>query len=213
MKQKFHSFSGRLMRRIILVMLFTMAITSFLIVISSASGTVSVLKDHYRDILNMASERTAGMFRVVEISSANNIDEIYKHLSDPDQVASALVSELRLNPHITGCGIGFIPDYYPAKGHWFEPYARRYDDGSIDVKQIGSGSHDYFSQEWYLKGLVSSAEGYWSEPYFDESGAGNMICSYVLPVRDKEGKAVGAFGSDMSLSWLTERLQEVSRIA
>ena len=210
MKQKFHSFSGRLMRRIILVMLFTMAITSFLIVISSASGTVSVLKDHYRDILNMASERTAGMFRVVEISSANNIDEIYKHLSDPDQVASALVSELRLNPHITGCGIGFIPDYYPSKGHWFEPYARRYDDGSIDVKQIGSGSHDYFSQEWYLKGLSSSEEGYWSEPYFDESGAGNMICSYVLPVRDKEGKAVGAFGSDMSLSWLTERLQEVT---
>ncbi|MBR7026093.1 MAG: SpoIIE family protein phosphatase [Bacteroidales bacterium] len=209
MKQKFHPFSRRLMRRIIIVMLITMAITSFLIFLFSASGTVTMLKDHYGDVLNMASERTAGMIRVVEISSVNNIDEISKHLSDPDQVAASLESELRLNPHIVGCGIGFIPDYYPQKGHWFEPYVTRLKDGTIEVKQIGSKSHDYLNQEWFQKGMVSK-DGYWSEPYFDESGAVGMICTYCLPVTDADGNVVGAFGADMSLSWLTDRIQEVT---
>ena len=84
MKQQFHPFSRRLMRSIILVMLITMAITSSLIFLLSANGTVTLLKDHYYDILSMVSERASGMFQVVETSSANNVDEIGKHLSDPD---------------------------------------------------------------------------------------------------------------------------------
>ena len=209
MKQQFHPFSRRLMRSIILVMLITMAITSSLIFLLSANGTVTLLKDHYYDILSMVSERASGMFQVVETSSANNVDEIGKHLSDPDQVTEAMVNELRLNPHIIGCGMGFIPNYYPKKGYWFEPYVKRLDDGSIDVKQIGSESHDYFNLEWFQQGIASE-NGYWTEPYFDESGAGNMICSYALPVLDTAGRAAGAFGADMSLSWLTERISDIT---
>ena len=209
MNQKFHSFSRRLLIRIILVMLIIMSFTSSLIFLFSASGTVALLRDHYSGTLNIVNERALGMFSVVETSATNNIDEVRKHLSDPEQVVAALESELRLNPHIVGCGIGFIPDYYPRKGHWFEPYVTWLNDGTIDVKQIGSESHDYFNQEWYQQGIASEG-GYWTEPYFDDMGAGDMICSYVLPVRDKAGKLVGAFGSDMSLSWLTERIQQVT---
>ena len=31
--------------------------------------------------------------------------------------------ELKANHHIYGCGIGFVPDFYPQEGRWFEPYA------------------------------------------------------------------------------------------
>ena len=50
--------------------------------------------------------------------------------------------------------------------------------------------------------------GYWSEPYYDDTGAKEILCSYVLPVKDNAGKVVGVFSADMSLTALTERVKE-----
>ena len=208
MKKKFHSFSRRLTRRIILVMLVVMTITSMLVFIFSAAGTATLINEHYNDILGMTGERVEGMLKVVEVSSANNVAEIQQHLSNPQKVEAALESELRLNPHIIGCAMAFAPDYFTREGRWFEPYASYQPDGTIAVRQIGSEKHDYMSKEWYINGLEADT-GYWSEPYFDEAGAGDMICTYVLPVRDNRGRLAGAFGADLSLAWLTERIQEL----
>ena len=152
-----------------------------------------MMTDHYQDILSLTSERTEGMLRLVEVSSANNVDEISKHLAYPDQVLQSLESELRLNPHIVGCAVAFEQNYYPQKGLWYEPYARWTADGSIEMLQIGGPDHDYFMREWYLKGITSET-GYWSEPYYDEAGARTMLCSYVLPVKDKKGDVPACSG-------------------
>ena len=208
MDKRFHSFSRRLTNRIILVMLITMTITSSLVFIFSAADTVAMISDHYRDILKMTNERMEGMLKVVEVSSTNNVDEIRKHLSKPDEILSALQNELMLNPHIVGCGVAFVEDYYPDQGKWFEPYISRNKHGSVEVRQIGSADHDYSNTEWFVKGLESKT-GYWSEPYMDESGAGEMIGTFALPVLDDDGRIAGVFGADISLSWLTEQIQEI----
>lgn len=208
MNRKFHSFSRRLTNRIILVMLITMTITSSLVFFFSAADTVAMISDHYRDILKMTNERLEGMLRVVEVSSTNNVDELRKHLSKPDEVQAALQSELLLNPHIVGCAVAFVEGYYPDRGKWFEPYFSRKEDGSVEIRQIGSSEHDYNNAEWFINGLKSES-GYWSEPYLDESGAGEMISTFSLPVLDDEGRIAGVFGADISLSWLTEQIQEV----
>lgn len=208
MKQKFHSFAGRLTRRVIVMMLIVMTFTSGLVFLFAAGSILSMMTDHYQDILSLTSERTEGMLRLVEVSSANNVDEISKHLAYPDQVLQSLESELRLNPHIVGCAVAFEQNYYPQKGLWYEPYARWTADGSIEMLQIGGPDHDYFMREWYLKGITSET-GYWSEPYYDEAGARTMLCSYVLPVKEKEGDIAGVFGADVSLSWLTEQVKNL----
>ena len=208
MKQKFHSFAGRLTRRVIVMMLIVMTFTSGLVFLFAAGSILSMMTDHYQDILSLTSERTEGMLRLVEVSSANNVDEISKHLAYPDQVLQSLESELRLNPHIVGCAVAFEQNYYPQKGLWYEPYARWTADGSIEMLQIGGPDHDYFMREWYLKGITSET-GYWSEPYYDEAGARTMLCSYVLPVKDKKGDVAGVFGADVSLSWLTEQVKNL----
>ena len=189
MKQKFHSFAGRLTRRVIVMMLIVMTFTSGLVFLFAAGSILSMMTDHYQDILSLTSERTEGMLRLVEVSSANNVDEISKHLAYPDQVLQSLESELRLNPHIVGCAVAFEQNYYPQKGLWYEPYARWTADGSIEMLQIGGPDHDYFMREW--------------------SGARTMLCSYVLPVKDKKGDVAGVFGADVSLSWLTEQVKNL----
>jgi len=45
--------------------------------------------------------------------------------------------ELKANRHIHGCGLGFVPDYYPEEGRWLEPYAFNEGD-KITMKVIGS---------------------------------------------------------------------------
>ena len=207
MKAQFHSFSGRLTRSIILVMLVTMTITSLLIFLFSSGGTLAMMKDHYHDILSITDEQLEGMLNLVETTSRNNVDEIHEHLDNPDDLFPILANELRLNPHIVGMAVAFFPDYYPEKGHWFEPYANKRPDGVVETRQLGSASHDYTQSEWYIQGSKVNG-GYWSEPYYDDTGAREILCSYVLPVKDAYGEQIGVFCADISLTTLTERVKE-----
>lgn len=208
MKPQFHSFAGRLTRSILLVMLVTMTIVSLLIFIFSARGSLAMMKDHYQDILSITNEQLEGMINLVETTSMNNVDEIYDYLDAPDSLYSILANELKLNPHIVGMALAFIPNYYPEKGYWFEPYAHQNPDGTIYTKQLGSASHDYTQSEWYTQGIQTKGGGYWSEPYYDDTGAKEVLCTYVLPIKDNSGKVVGLFGADISLTALTERVKE-----
>lgn len=208
MKPQFHSFAGRLTRSILLVMLVTMTVVSFLILMSSAQGSLAMMKDHYQDILSITNEQLEGMINLVETTSMNNVDEIHENLDKPDTLYAILSNELKLNPHIVGMALAFVPNYYPEKGYWFEPYAHQNADGSIYTKQLGSPTHDYTQAEWYIQGIQAKGGGYWSEPYYDDTGAKEILCTYVLPVKDKAGKVVGLFGADISLTALTERVKE-----
>ena len=207
MKEKFRSVSNRLTWRIILSMLLTMTIVSGLVFLFAAGTMLVQNSGHFKDVLEIIDERMAVMLNSVEISAFNNVDEIGQHLSSPEQVCATLQDEMRLNPHVVGSAVGFVPDYFPEKGRWFEPYARR-QDGVITLSQIGSADHDYFGMEWYRKGLTAE-EGVWSDPYIDEVGAQALLSSFLLPLRDRQGSTVGVFVADLSLEWLSDQLEEL----
>ena len=141
MKEKFRSVANRLTWRIILSMLLTMTIVSGLVFLFAAGTMLVQNSGHFKDVLEIIDERMAVMLNSVEISAFNNVDEIGQHLSSPEQVCATLQDEMRLNPHVVGTAVGFIPDFFPKKGRWFEPYAR-WQDGAITLAQIGSADHD-----------------------------------------------------------------------
>ena len=182
-----------------------MTVISVLVFIVAAAGMYVFSKAHYSDIMDKAKGNMAMMMSNVEVSAENIIDEISWHLATPELVSSTLEYELNTNRHITGVGIGFVPDYYPTQGRWFEPYALNGKDG-ITLRNIGSASHDYFTSEWYSRGL-DSAEGVWSNPYLDEDGAGAVLCTFSRVVlKQPEGEVAGVFGADISLEELSERI-------
>jgi len=209
MKQRIHSFAGRLTRRILLVMLVVMTITSGLIFYFADGITSTMVSNHYQDIVKLTDERVEGVLSMVEVSSANNLDEISQHLDSPQAMCTSLAEELRLNPHIVGVSAAFIPEFFPQKGRWYEAYASFDADGQIEVREIGSASHDYLQAEWYLGAIeLPAGQGFWSDPYYDEAGARDMLCTYALPIRDGSGRVVGVFAADLSLTWLTEQIRE-----
>ena len=196
--KRLDSFTGRLTRAVVITVLVTMTIIAVLVFLVAASGMLVFSKAHYSDILEKARGNLALTMSNVEISTDNIIDELCWHLATPELVLSTMEYELKANRHLHGCGLGFVPEYYPQEGHWFEPYAFNEGD-KITMKVIGSEDHDYFDDEWYTKGL-ESPEGTWSTPYLDEEGGGAVLCTFSRPVIMEPDKEIaGVFGADLSL--------------
>ena len=126
------------------------------------------------------------------------------NLGDPDSLANATRILLEKIEHVSSAGIACEPNLFPEHGRWYEVCSSRDTcDGvpCIYTREIGSASHDYFQMEWYQNGLrVDSC--WWSEPYFDDSGARTMIVSCTLPIRDRNGKIVAVTCIDLSLDYL-----------
>lgn len=139
----------------------------------------------------------------VETAVNNTLWAIERELSHPDSIFALEKRLVAHNEMITGCGIGFVSDYYPDKGQWFEPYVERLEDGTLDARQIGSESHDYLNSSWYIDAMAADS-AMWTEPYLDDAGARELICTYAVPIHDSEGRTVGVMGVDISLDWLVD---------
>ena len=203
------SFASRLTWRIILVLIVMLSGTFGLIFYISHAALKVEETNHYESFLNITNERVGHVLTVVEVVAKNNRPDIEKNLSNPDKLYGILEQFLKLNPYITGCGIGFTANYYPQRGRWFEPYVARRAHGRFESAQIGSATHDYMQAEWFVQTFQEGHE-HWSVPYFDDKGANQIICTYSLPIRNSEGKLVAVFGVDLSLDWLKEFVDQVS---
>ena len=135
MKKRLHSFPGRLTRSVVITVLVTMTIISVFVFLVAASGILVFSRAHYSDILEKANRDLALAMSKVEISADNIIDELCWHLATPELVLSTMEYELNVNRHIYGCGLGFVEDFYPSVGRWYEPYALN-DGNGITLKII-----------------------------------------------------------------------------
>ena len=143
----------------------------------------------------------------VEVTVDNMAWVVADDLEDPDWMYSISQRLVENNPSILGCMVTFVPEYFPQKGHWFEPYAVRRADGTIETMQLGSAEHDYTKIAFYTEAMAKNG-GNWCEPYFDKDGAKAMVTTYSVPVHDDKGKTVGVVGADIALDWLEEVVEE-----
>ena len=208
MKKSIESFSSRLTRNVVFTVLVIMAIISVLVFMVATAGLHLFSKAHYSDIMDKTKGDMAQIMSMVEVSANNIMDELSWHLATPELVLSTLQYELNVNRHIYGCGIGFVPDFYPQEGRWYEPYVLNAGD-EITMKIIGSQNHDYFLAPWYQKGLVSP-EGVWSNPYLDREGGETVLCTFSRPLKmEPDGEIAGVFGADISLDGLSTRILDL----
>lgn len=201
------SFSKRLTLRIVLALTLILLLVTIGILHQSFKNMWLMTSAYYGHLADIEKESIEKKLHDVQVAIHNSIDEVEWQLYNPDSVSQALKDKLKLNPQvITGFGAGFEPNYYPQKGRWFEPYAM-WRDGEIEVLLIGSASHNYFTDDWYRRGMASE-DGAWSEPYLDTYGAYMPFCTYSVPIHDKHGRKVGVFGGDISLNMLHEYLKD-----
>lgn len=153
--------------------------------------------------LTVESLEIQNVMTSVEVAVKNHVWVVESMLEHPDSLYTVEHRFVRENEQIWGCGIAFIPYYYPSKGKWFEPYTTLKLDSNVVKKQIGGPDHDYTKLEFY-KHTLEGDSAFWSEPYLDADGARGMVTTYTMPVHDKTGRCVAVMGADVALDWLAD---------
>ncbi len=153
------------------------------------------------------SQRVAIVKTEVETALKNAEQNVRQSLSNPN--ASYLISSrvIKVNPHVIGAGVAFVPGYFKEKGqpNLYLPYA--YDDQpSIVSKGRRTGRphimtrilpFDYTKREWYQSAINGFSE--WSEAYLGEGDINVLMCTYSIPIRDGSGRVAAVLFADVTM--------------
>lgn len=120
-----------------------------------------------------------------------------------DQLFRLIRSTVENNPEVYGSGVVFEPYAFDPKSYYFGPYFYRNQD-KLEFTNLGGNTYRYFTMDWYQipKELGRAV---WSEPYYDEGGAGILMSTYSVPFYKMEGgtkRFMGVVTADVSLQWL-----------
>jgi len=204
------SFGKRLTRRIMLLMLIFMGIPTLILFGTSFFATYAVFEGFSKMSLNSKYETVRRIASDVYVASVNTAPYIEDNLDNPDKLYDIMEGILRTNTRIRSCGISFVADYYPQKGHWFCPYAVRLDSMTIEKQTVGNKDHDYLSAEWFQE-AVSRDSSYWSKPFFGGTDGKTALVSYLVPIHDRQQRVVAVLGVDMSLNWFSDKLRVIKK--
>ncbi len=199
------SFSKRLTWRITLVMFIVMAIASYLLYKMSYGLIVAGSELTMRYVLKSEKQSIHSTISEIKAVSVNTVPQIEENLDKPEKLHAIMKQMVELNPAIQSCGLSFVENYYPGKGHQYCPYAYRKDSSEVVVKTLGDKDHDYLHEAWFKKALASE-EGYWAKPFFDDIDHTTPLVPWVMPIHDRQGKAIAVLGVDLALQSLREEL-------
>jgi len=156
----------------------------FLICGSGALGQDAIspeAKARVEDATNSLAERLIS-------NETTNLTEIYGLLCD----------QLRDNPDIYGAAFAFAPEEKDGRQILAAPYVYR-DGDTIKQKDLPE-SYNYPESQWYAQ-PVRLMRPEWSEPYYDDGGAGAniLMTTYSVPLfaRDEAHRLIGVLTGDL----------------
>ena len=205
--RRLHPFAGRLTRWLMFALLLTIGGISYLVYSFASSVASSLECNRNQNMLDTVNERINNVLNIIEVAATNNQPLIEQTVGNASALETSMKRMLVSNPHVKGVSIAFVENYFPQKGRWYELYASR-DSSHVNIKKIGSASHDYLQAKWFTE-CVKNDKGYWSDTYYDDAGAKEILTTYSLPIHDSQGRVIGVMGTDISLSWLQEQMKEM----
>ena len=201
------SFASRISFQIILTTTIVMIVLAAVVQQFVLESTLEKEEERTVGILDNTEQRINVMLTAVETAVKNNVFEIEEEINHPDEMYHIARHIVDINPIIIGAAIAFEPNFYPEKGELFSPYSYKLHD-SIYQKQLGTKDYEYHAMDWYLIPKLLDRD-YWSEPYYDEGGGEQLMTTYSLPLKDKEGRLYGIATADVSLHWLSTMMDSI----
>lgn len=202
-----HSFSTRISLYILLAA-GTIFLIAFIIFYHSARNLVQKeAEEHGETSLSNTILQIDDVLHSVEVAVRNTAWLIPEHLDEPETMYAIVQRLLEQNPIISGSAIAFEPDFFPREGKFYAPYAYRQEE-QIVCKQLGTENYDYHYMDWYQIPKLLNCP-YWSEPYLDTGGGEMMMTTYSLPLYDSAGNLYAVFTADISLEWLTQKVNSL----
>ena len=195
------SFGSRLTRRIILRMLIFMAMPMLILYLGGYFLTYGFGVVLFSQLTNRQYVEARRVSSEVMVAANNTIHYIEDNLDNPEKLYDIMDHMVRTNELVRSCGISFVDNYYPQKGHWFCPYAVRRDSVTIERLTIGSKQHDYLQANWFVEALQRDSS-YWSSPFFEGTDKTTPLVSYMVPIHNRQQQLVAILGVDLSVDWL-----------
>ena len=145
---------------------------------------------------------------LAENSLNGHIWDMKRNIAHPDSMYNVEEWVLRSHPNLLGCGIAFVPDFYPEKGRLYEPYVYRQHGGQgqevFVKKQVAGPEHDYTLSGFY-KVTMKRNTTFWSYPYYDDI-TNSQIVTFCRPIHNEKKDIVAVFGLDIDVKWLGDTL-------
>jgi HAMP domain-containing protein len=209
MERKRKSFAGRLTSRLLIWVIIVTLCLSYVILRSEKQATTLFYSEIFHNKMLITNEYIRRVISDVYVAATNNIYYIEHNLDNPDCHKETMERIVKSGTRVRSCGISFIEDYYPEKGHRYCPFAWRNaaDPDIIYSQDMGDADLDYLTADWFLE-VVNSDSAQWSEPFYDGYDEKTTLSAYEVPIHDETGRVVAVLGADVSLDWLTYKLNE-----
>ena len=209
MERKRKSFAGRLTSRLLIWVIIVTLCLSYVILRSEKQATTLFYSEIFHNKMLITNEYIRRVISDVYVAATNNIYYIEHNLDNPDCHKETMERIVKSGTRVRSCGISFIEDYYPEKGHRYCPCAWRNaaDPDLIYSQDMGDADLDYLTADWFLE-IVNSDSAQWSEPFYDGYDEKTTLSAYEVPIHDETGRVVAVLGADVSLDWLTYKLNE-----
>lgn len=162
---------------------------------------------HSKMLINY--EYTRRVLSDVYVQVSNNVYQIENSLDNPNGQIAQMRRIVQQGNRIHSCGMNFVKGYYSQKGDRYCPFAWRNPKNREEILTDEKGDHDFdYLQERWFKAVVEGDTAEWSDPFYDGYDKTTALAAYMVPIHDKTGKAVAVLGADISLDWLTYKLNE-----
>ncbi|MFC4729708.1 SpoIIE family protein phosphatase [Coralloluteibacterium thermophilus] len=175
----------------------TMALLLLALLIAAGFARDLVLEETKRNIreeTREAAQRIGNALRMVAVTCNGIADTIDNTRLAPDQLVSMVRAMIDATPGATGAMLALEPTL-PGE----RLFAYYVSETGRDRDFIATG-YDYASQDWYRRTLASS-DGWWSEPYLNETAGGIWAITYNQPLRSgtDDGRPRGMVSMDFTL--------------
>lgn len=123
----------------------------------------------------------------------------------PEELFSICRAIVKTNHQIQGACIALKPNAIPSTNKLFAPYVMMTNKGKMIERDLAY-TYKYLEKPWY-KQTVQKKRAWWTSPFTEANGT--IVVSYCLPIKSKNGKVMGAFVLDMSLTNLTKHVESI----
>lgn len=157
----------------------------------------------YGNLNNMASRVEA---QLNSVSHSIDATAWLLQVSSDDtlRIKEVLIHNIQNNSVIMGSSLAFVPKAEQAPVMYYS--SRSY--MGVGFENVDLTKYNYAGMDWFLIPKLLG-KGYWSEPYFDEGVGNEVMSTYSLPLRNKEGQIFAIYTADISLDQFTDQVEKL----
>jgi HAMP domain-containing protein len=150
----------------------------------------------------------------VEQTTGNTYFSMAAHMDDPDLMFTYAKKLVETNPYVAGCAIAFKENYYKGRKQ-FMAYMHHADSAGVVYADSDIESDDMFAetpyteQRWFTQPM-ETGKAEWMNPLQGMTTNEEPIFTFCLPLPGPDGKPVGVMGVDVSLSLLSDIVDEAT---